>query len=56
MIPDNWDGMNIYVSTTEPGRVDVISYDREKLMSEFSFFQHANAIWRHLNDYDPRAQ
>lgn len=53
-IRDNSVGHNIYISTTEPGRVEVVSYDAETMRKEFDMFLHACAIWRYKNGYDPR--
>jgi len=53
-IRDNSMGYNIYISTTEPGRVEVVSYDAETMRKEFDMFLHACAIWRYKNGYDPR--
>lgn len=48
-------GYNLYVSTTEIGRVDIVQYDHATLQSEFEMFLHACAIWRHRYAYDPRS-
>lgn len=47
-------GYNIYISTTEKGRIDVVEYDADCLRSNFEFFLNTCAIWRHKNEYDPR--
>lgn len=47
-------GANIYVSTTEPGRVVVAKYSPERIRAEWGLFRLACAIWRYLKDYDPR--
>lgn len=47
-------GYNIYISTTEPGRIDVVKYDADELSKEWNFFVDACSIWRYKNDYDPR--
>ena len=54
-IRDNSIGYNIYISTTEPGRIDVVSYDADIMRKEFDMFLHACAIWRYKNNYDPRS-
>jgi hypothetical protein len=46
--------VNIYISTTEPGRIEVVFHDDP--VSEYDYFLHAAAIWRHLKKYDPRQQ
>ena len=48
-------GYNLYVSTTEIGRVDIVQYDHTTLQSEFDMFLNACAIWRHRYAYDPRS-
>ena len=53
-ILDNSVGYNVYISTTEPGRVEVVKYDADTLRREFEMFTNALAIWRHKNNYDPR--
>lgn len=52
-IRDNSVGYNIYISTTEPGRVDVVSYDASTMRKEFRMFMNACAIWQYKHDYDP---
>lgn len=54
VIEDNV-GYNLYVSTTEIGRVDIVQYNHTTLQSEFDMFLHACAIWRHRYAYDPRS-
>lgn len=43
---------NIFVSTTEPGRFDVVKH--ENPARDFEAFAHACALWRYLKGYDPR--
>lgn len=47
-------GANVYISTTEPGRVDLVMYRPEMLVAEFEAFKLCCAIWRHLRQWDPR--
>ncbi len=47
-------GYNIYISTTEQGRIDVVKYDSQTLEKEWEMFEHACGIWRYKNSYDPR--
>ena len=54
LIKDNSVGYNVYISTTEPGRVEVVKYDADTLRREFEMFTNALAIWRYKNNYDPR--
>ena len=46
--------MNVYISTTEPGRVDVVKYDREQLIEAYKDFLCLTRLWRSQNNYDPR--
>jgi hypothetical protein len=47
-------GGNVFISTTEPGRMEVFTYRPEQLVVEWETFRMACAIWRHLRNYDPR--
>jgi hypothetical protein len=47
-------GANVFISTTEPGRVDVCSYTPEELGSEYLAFLGVCNLWRHIKKYDPR--
>jgi len=47
-------GYNIYISTTEPGRIEVVKYDQHQLQTEWDMFLNVCAIWRYKNSYDPR--
>jgi hypothetical protein len=47
-------GYNAFISTTEPGRVEIVAYDSIRLKSEWAAFQHCLALWRWRNGYDPR--
>lgn len=46
-------GVNIYISTTEVGRVDAVTYDDDKVLRSFSIFQKLLALWR-WRHFDPR--
>lgn len=48
-------GCNLYISTTEPGRVEACWYDAAQLGREWDAFAHVAALWRHIKKYDPRA-
>ena len=52
--PHNAMGYNIYISTTEPGRVNVTTYRASTLLAEWEWFQACLVLWRHKNKYDPR--
>src|SRR5690606_8832054 len=47
-------GANIYVSTTEPGRVDIVTYPPAMIVAEYRAFCRVCEVWRHQNQYDPR--
>jgi hypothetical protein len=49
-------GANVFISTTEPGRIEVCTYTPALLMAEWSAFRQACALWRHLKRYDPRGK
>lgn len=46
--------LNLYISTTEPGRVEHIEHDGIK--RHFEFFKAACGIWRYIKGYDPRVK
>jgi hypothetical protein len=48
-------GVNLFISTTEPGRVDATWYTSEYLEREWRAFAHLLALWKHLKGYDPTA-
>jgi hypothetical protein len=43
---------NIYISTTEPGRMEVCKH--ADLPGLYDVFLHACALWRYLKGFDPR--
>lgn len=47
-------GGNIYISSTEPGRIEMIPYNNVRLVREWEVFKACCLIWRHLEQYDPR--
>ncbi len=48
-------GANVYISTTEPGRIETSAYKPEQLLTEFDAFKSMCAVWRYLKNYDPRS-
>lgn len=54
----NWDGhacgWNLFISTTEPGRVESVWYDADGMFREWQAFTHLCAYWRIRKGYDPR--
>jgi len=48
-------GANVFISTTEPGRMEVCAYTPQQLMAEWEVFKMACAMWRHVRGFDPRA-
>jgi hypothetical protein len=46
-------GVNVYISTTEPGRIGEAWYDEATLTSEYEAFRHVVALWQHANKYTP---
>ncbi len=51
---DNCYGANVYISTSEPGRIETSVYDEDKLKDEYDLLKNITGIWRHLKKYDPR--
>lgn len=47
-------GINIYVSKTEPGRVDVVRYTYDQLEESWRWFIACCLLWRLRRGYDPR--
>jgi len=52
----NHKGINLYISTTEIGRVDVVTYDHEELAKQWEGFLACLTLWRLQNNYDPRSK
>jgi hypothetical protein len=46
-------GVNLYISTTEPGRIGEAWYDEETITKEFDAFQLVVKLWQHINKYKP---
>jgi hypothetical protein len=46
-------GHNVFISTTEPGRVEVVTYDAIRLRKEWEAFKHCLALWKWRHSYDP---
>jgi len=47
-------GFNLFISTTEPGRVEAVWYSAKEITHAYHAFTHMAALWRHLKGYDPR--
>lgn len=47
-------GVNLFISTTEPGRVEAVWYSEEELVKAREAFMHTCELWRYLKGYDPR--
>ena len=47
-------GANVYISTTEPGRVEIVTYDDGQLHKAWYAFQAANSLWQYLKNYRPK--
>lgn len=47
-------GVNLYISTTEPGRIGEAWYDEETIAREYEAFKHVCALWQHINNYKPK--
>jgi hypothetical protein len=53
-ISDRAKAFNLFLSTTEPGRVEIVWYDAQQLRCEWEAFKHCCAIWAWRSGYDPR--
>jgi hypothetical protein len=49
-------GVNIIISTTEPGRVEPIRHNPDTLWSAWEAFKCCAGLWRYLKNYDPRSR
>ena len=47
-------GANVYISTTEPGRVQIVTYDDVQLEQAWEAFKSANSLWQYLKGYRPK--
>jgi len=45
---------NLFISSTEPGRLEVVKHDKEKLVAAYEAFTQMCQIWRFRKGYDPR--
>ena len=48
-------GANVYISTTEPGRVEIVRYDCNQLEDAWVAFRSALGLWQYLKGYKPPA-
>lgn len=46
-------GANVFISTTEPGRVEVVMHDDATLAREWTLFKHLLRVWQIRNNYVP---
>lgn len=47
-------GYNVYISTTEIGRVDVVQYSRDELLEGWQAFKSCCTLYRYIKKFDPR--
>lgn len=47
-------GVNVYISVTEPGRIDDAWYSTDEVAEAWEMFKHCAALWRYTKGYDPR--
>jgi len=47
-------GVNVFISTTEPGRVECAWYEKEQMERDYEAFTHIVSLWSYMNNYDPR--
>jgi hypothetical protein len=46
-------GVNVFISTTEPGRIEATWYDAETLKTHWEKFTLCLSLWKILKKYDP---
>jgi hypothetical protein len=46
-------GVNLYISTTEPGRIGEAWYDEDTINKEYEAFKSVCKLWQHINKYTP---
>ena len=51
---DGMRGINVYISTTEVGRVEVHEYTEAELKAAWQAFLACCVLYRYVNNYDPR--
>ena len=51
---DNCWGANLYISTTEAGRIETCVYEPEMLKKEYETFLNMTSLWRYIKNFDPR--
>lgn len=49
-------GVNLYISTTEPGRIGEAWYDEKTLDSNYEAFTHVCKYWQFANKYQPKTK
>jgi hypothetical protein len=49
-------GVNLYISTTEPGRIGEAWYDEKVLDSNYEAFTHVCKYWQFANKYQPKSK
>ncbi len=57
MTEEDWDrvnAVNIFISTTEPGRIEVVKHDGKRLIEAWKAFRNLAAVWRFSKRFDPR--
>jgi hypothetical protein len=47
---------NLFISSTEPGRLEVVKHDKERMVAAYEAFTQMCAIWRFRKGYDPRPE
>ena len=47
-------GANVYISTTEPGRVEIVTYDDITIDKAWGVFKSALHVWQYLKGYRPK--
>jgi len=46
-------GCNLYISTTEPGRIEAVWYDHQQLSKANEAFSGLCSVWQFMKRYTP---
>jgi hypothetical protein len=48
-------GFNLFISTTEPGRIDPVWYNSHEIIDAYHCFTALCKVWQFLKGYNPTA-
>ena len=50
---DKMTGFNLFISTTEPGRIDPVWYESSQIANAYNCFTSLCKVWQYIKKYDP---